>query len=149
MRQYDIYLIEDEIARHYYGSEWKLYNLFLESKQVEEGKLKQVIQKQIRYVVRPIPLQKVEGGLVSKYRRLPGYKADRHCHIMNDPGTASFARLDLRRKKLSLASSGKYDAEASFFEALRQIEDHFLAVDYGRDQFGWLKPIKNAGIRQS
>lgn len=149
MRQYDIYLIEDEIARHYFGSEWKLYDLFLESKQVEEGKLRHVIQKQIRYVIRPIPLQKVAGRLMSKYRRLPGYKADRHRHMMSVPGDGSFARLELRPQKLSLASSGEYDAEASFFEALRQIEDHFLAVDYGRDRFGWLKPVKKAGGMQS
>ncbi|WKB34736.1 sporulation inhibitor of replication protein SirA [Terrilactibacillus sp. S3-3] len=44
---------------------------------------------------------------------------------------------------------GKYGAEASFFEALRQIDDHFLAVDYRRDRFGWLNPVKNADVMQS
>ncbi|WKB34737.1 sporulation inhibitor of replication protein SirA [Terrilactibacillus sp. S3-3] len=107
MRQYEIYLIEDEIARHYFGTEWKLYDLFLESKQVEEGKLKHVIQKQIRYVIRPIPLQKVEGHLMSKCRRLPGYKADRHRHTVNDPGDDSFARLELRQKKAESSLIGK------------------------------------------
>ena len=46
MRTYQIYLIEDEFAHHYYGREKLFFNLFLEYIQAR-GRLKSILQKQI------------------------------------------------------------------------------------------------------
>ena len=54
MRTYQIYLIEDEFAQHFFGRERLFFNLFLEYIQTT-GSLKSILQKQIEFVTKEDP----------------------------------------------------------------------------------------------
>ena len=59
MRTYQIYLIEDEFAQHFFGRERLFFNLFLEYIQTT-GPLRSILQKQIEFVTKAIPKQQLE-----------------------------------------------------------------------------------------
>lgn len=54
MRHYELYLLEEQVARHYFGRETKLFQLFLEH---ADASLSQrlIIDKQIEYISKPLP----------------------------------------------------------------------------------------------
>ncbi|MFD2616788.1 sporulation inhibitor of replication protein SirA [Terrilactibacillus laevilacticus] len=140
MRQYMIYLIEEEISRYYFGKEHKLYEFFLEAKQDHQPRMKQLIQKQMDYIVRPISYSEISKILQRHCRCL----SHANMFSLNCSNGTSSAKLMIQEKEIKLLSKGYYDAEATFLEILRQFDKHFFAIDYASHQFGWLNPIKDA-----
>ncbi|MBM7644479.1 hypothetical protein JOD45_000672 [Scopulibacillus daqui] len=144
MRHYFIFLIEDEIARTYFGREAKLYQLFLEANHINNIDIRQQISKQVQYITRRIPVYRVEKKLKTLLSHLSEYKCRDKIHTIENTKKPGCAKLELHPGRLSLKAHGNYSAEMSFFEVLRQIDDSFLAIDFDHHRFGWLKPIKNA-----
>ncbi|MFC7393387.1 sporulation inhibitor of replication protein SirA [Scopulibacillus cellulosilyticus] len=146
MRHYFIFLIQDEIARSYFGRESKLYQLFLEADNIGDYNMKQQINKQVEYITKRIPVFKIGRRLELLLSHLSEYKCCNQIHMIEHPKKTSQAQLELGTGRLSLKATGDYSAETSFFEVLRQIDDSFLAIDFKHHRFGWLKPIKNAHL---
>ncbi|MCK2010875.1 sporulation inhibitor of replication protein SirA, partial [Peribacillus sp. Aquil_B8] len=72
MRTYQIYLIEDEFAHHYYGREKLFFNLFLEYIQAK-GRLKSILQKQIEYVTKTVPIIQLQLAIEQRLQKKMNY----------------------------------------------------------------------------
>ncbi|HAQ08613.1 MAG TPA: sporulation inhibitor of replication protein SirA [Bacillus bacterium] len=141
MRSYQLYLIEDEFASHYFGRERMFYQLFWEYSQAN-GELSSIISKQVDYVTKPIPVLRVHQLLHQQLSKVKGFRMDDGVYIFENKSTSSFSTLKVNERFLKLNSQGNVDAETVFFEILRKCETSFLAIDLDSNKYGWLKPIK-------
>jgi hypothetical protein len=141
MRNYQIYLIEEEFAHHYFGREKIFFNLFLEYTN-SSGNLKGILQKQIEYITRPIPTTFIQQTLDRRLliKQDTSYKDG--VYFIEKKLRDSRAALQLNSKYLVLHSEGDLEAETTFFECIRKCESSFLAIDFTNKRCGWLKPIK-------
>ncbi|XJZ28604.1 sporulation inhibitor of replication protein SirA [Bacillota bacterium Lsc_1132] len=141
MRKYQLYLIEDEFAAHYFGREQMFYQLFQEY-QFATGELKMIIKKQIHYITKPLHALKIHQLIQQQLGKLRGLQYDQGTYTIDLNGKQSRAELEIHGNLITVESSGSYEAETIFFEVLRKCEPSFLAIDFEHQRFGWLKPIK-------
>lgn len=141
VRNYQLYLIEDEFAAHYFGKERMFFQLFQEHEQ-STGDLKDITQKQINYITKPLQVLKLHQLLQKQLGRVRGFKEDHGTYIMELSGKLSTAYLKVEENKLLVKANGTFEAETVFFEVLRKSESSFLAIDLEHFRFGWLKPYK-------
>lgn len=142
MRNYQLYLIDDEFARHYFGREEMFFNLFKEYSE-SFGEKKKILSKQIDYITKPIPCLKLHQYIRKYLHKNKDFHAENGVYFIRNKkiGTAS---LELFHKNIIIKASGTFDAETLFFEALRKHESSFsyLAIDLENRRYGWLRPIK-------
>lgn len=141
MRSYQLYLIEDEFASHYFGRERMFYQLFLEYNQANK-ELKSIIAKQVKFVTKSIPVLRIHQLLHQQLSNTKGFHVENGTYIYENNANNSSATLKVHEKWLELNSHGQVDAETVFFEILRKCESSFLAIDLEANKYGWLKPIK-------
>ncbi|WP_078554508.1 sporulation inhibitor of replication protein SirA [Bacillus alkalicellulosilyticus] len=141
MRQYDIYLMEEEIARQYFGQESKLFHLFLEQKNGRAQNV-EVINKQIDFITQPISTLQLQQILTSTFRHNTYHREFQNSHYLSIKHPYSEAELTLNPNHLKLVSTGEYEAETLFFEALRKYDPYFYAIESTQFRYGWLNPIK-------
>lgn len=140
MRAYQLYLIEEEFASHYFGRERMFFQLFQEFEH-SSGELKKIIAKQIHFITKPIPSLKLHQHINQQFDRKKDFQVKSGAYYIKI-GKRSSAKLELFDQCLVLEASGNYDAETAFFEVLRKNEASFLAIDMKHHRYGWLKPIK-------
>ncbi|QFT88975.1 Sporulation inhibitor of replication protein SirA [Bacillus sp. THAF10] len=136
MREYMIYLIEEEIAKHYAGNEIKLFQLFQQYEQDE--RLHSIVKQQVDYVTLAIPAIQLQQSLNRALKLTNNYHSFHHKVEKED----SSANLIIYEKYLKLISTGSFEAEAIFFEVIRKQAPYFLAIDTKSKRYGWLQPIK-------
>ncbi|CAM3709596.1 sporulation inhibitor of replication protein SirA [Mesobacillus zeae] len=141
MRSYQLYLIKDEFAAHYFGREQMFYHLFKDFRE-SKGEMKVILEKQINYITRPVPVLRVHQLLHQQLSKMNGFRADRGVYYLEKKKSESTAGLMVDERVLKVESAGNVDAETIFFEVLRKCETSFLAVDLESNKYGWLKPIK-------
>ena len=144
MRHYQLYLIVDEFASHYFGRERMFFQLFQEYKEAV-GHLKMILNEQIHFITRPIQTLKVQQVLNQSVQRIKTLHGNNGIYSI-EIGSRSFAKLEIRERYIEIESSGDYEAETIFFEVLRKIESSFLAVDFENYRCSWLKPIKETNF---
>ncbi|MBP2240235.1 hypothetical protein J2Z40_000788 [Cytobacillus eiseniae] len=140
MRAYQLYLIEEEFASHYFGRERMFFQLFQEFEK-SSGTLNAIISRQIQYITKPIPGLKLHQYINQQLHRKNDFLAEKGAYYIK-MGKRSTARLEVNDQSLILEANGNYDAETVFFEVLRKSEASFLAIDLAHQRYGWLKPIK-------
>lgn len=138
LREYMIYLIEEEVAKHYSGNELKLFQLFQQYEQEEP--LRSIIKRQVDYVTLPVPTFPLQQTLEQALKNKEGYKRVAYQHKIEKED--STAKLSIFEKYLKLSSTGSFEAEAIFFEIIRKQAPYFLAIDSSSNRYGWLQPIK-------
>ncbi|WHY79477.1 sporulation inhibitor of replication protein SirA [Neobacillus sp. WH10] len=141
MRKYQLYLIEDEFAAHYFGRERLFFQLFQEH-QTADGELKFITQKQISYITKRVEVLKIHQLIQKQLGKIKGFKADHGAYTIFLSGKLSTARLEVFHDLITVEAEGSYEAETAFFEVLRKCESSFLALDLDHECYGWLKPIK-------
>ncbi|MDQ6597084.1 sporulation inhibitor of replication protein SirA [Bacillus salipaludis] len=141
MRNYRLYLIEDEFAAHYFGRESMFFQLFREHERAF-GELKYITGKQITYITKTVEVLKIHKLLQKQLGKIKGFKADHGTYSIELNGRLSTAKLAVFQDFISVEATGSYEAETVFFEVLRKCESSFLAIDLEHERFGWLKPIK-------
>lgn len=139
MRTYQIYLIEDEFAHHFFGRERLFFNLFLEYIQTT-GSLRSILQKQIEFVTKTIPKQLLEKTIEQQMQKKKNFRFHNGEYYLEN--NSSRAILLIHDDVLIVKSEGNYVAETVFFECIRKCGASFLAIDFEHDRFGWLKPIR-------
>ncbi|HEX7065586.1 MAG TPA: sporulation inhibitor of replication protein SirA [Bacillales bacterium] len=142
MRHYHIFLIEDEIAEAFFGDESKLFHLFLEKESTNTIQRRRILQKQIDYITRPIIPAIMQGYLDEALRYRSDYYTCAGFHRLEAVSGESRSELRLGKGRLTMRSTGGFESETTFFEVLRQVERCFLAMDFRRQRYGWLNPIK-------
>lgn len=140
LRSYQLYIITDEFASHYFGRESMFFQLFKEY-EVALGELYTIITKQIVYITKPIPSIRLHQYIQQQMQNTAGYSFENGVYRI-DYGKSSRAKLEVFDRFLMIEAEGSYEAETCFFEVLRKNEGAFLAVDLRNDRYGWLKPIK-------
>ncbi|MBA9029251.1 MULTISPECIES: sporulation inhibitor of replication protein SirA [Bacillaceae] len=140
MRSYQIYLIEDEFARHYFGREKIFFNLFLEYIQSSNWH-KDILQKQIEYITKKIPASNIHYSFEQSLQRKQGYLSQNGVYYLKVKSNSK-ATVYIHDQSIILKAEGDFDAETTFFECIRKCEASFLAIDFENKRYGWLKPIK-------
>ncbi|WP_051348427.1 sporulation inhibitor of replication protein SirA [Peribacillus kribbensis] len=146
MRIYDLYLIEDDVARHYFGRERMLYNLFLDYSQ-SSGELREILQKQIQFITKPFNLLRLQRVLDQHIRNHKEFSGGKRVYSIEKNDGQSSAILAANDHEIKIESRGTLEAETEFFECLRKMESSFLALDLSNRRYGWLKPIKERKFR--
>ncbi len=141
MRKYNIYLIEEEFANHYFGREKMFFSLFSEYN-TSIGYLRDILTKQINYITNPIPVLKINQFVISELNLKSSIGMDNESYTIQALNKKSKATLYVTEEYLTLVGIGEYEAEMNFFELLRKWDSRFLAVDTKEIRFGWLTPIK-------
>jgi hypothetical protein len=139
MREFYIYLITKEVAHSYYGKETKLFQLFFEE-QRSTGISKNILEKQISYITSFISISQLEEHFWEQLSEKNNWRFEGQTYTLQCKN--STVRLELTDRYLHIYSIGNFEAETIIFEALRQFEPYFLAMDYGERKFGWLSPFK-------
>ncbi|WP_416150741.1 sporulation inhibitor of replication protein SirA [Salipaludibacillus sp. HK11] len=147
MRKYEIVLMDEEVAYMYSGMEKKLYQLFHEHRH-SKGLLKTITGHQIRYITKDYGQTNLDKYIYESFFHCKDYSYSENTHILTGMRDRSFAQLSLAPGKMTLISQGKIDAETSFFEVLRNYQSFFLAINYEKEKYGWLKPIPVMHIMQ-
>ena len=140
MREYNVYLMNEEVAREYFGQESKLFQLFLEEMRCNE-KNKEIVQKQISYITQPIPALRLQKIFAQNLKNNLAYQSHEHSHYVNI-AQGGQAELAIFPSKLTLKVSGGFDTETVFFEMFRKLSPCFFAVDIHHYRYGWVNPIK-------
>ncbi|QIZ07597.1 sporulation inhibitor of replication protein SirA [Priestia megaterium] len=141
MRKYQLYLIEDEFATHYFGRERLFFQLFHEHRKAN-GELKFITQKQISYITKKVEVLKIHQLIQKQLGKIKGFKAEHGAYSIELSGKLSTAKLEVFQDLITIEAQGSYEAETAFFEVLRKCETSFLALDLEHQRYGWLKPIK-------
>ncbi|MCM3689745.1 sporulation inhibitor of replication protein SirA [Neobacillus niacini] len=141
MRNYQLYLIEDEFAAHYFGRERMFYQLFQEHHKAD-GELKFITKKQISYITKSLEVLKLHQLIQKQLGKKKGFLAEHGTYFIELSGKLSTAKLRVFQDLITIEASGSYEAETIFFEVLRKCESSFMALDLDHQRFGWLKPIK-------
>ncbi|GGE52541.1 hypothetical protein GCM10011391_34250 [Pullulanibacillus camelliae] len=146
MRLYEIYLVHEHVANDYFGKDEKLFQLFVEMKTTQDMDLKEIINKQIKYVTQTIPALTVFHCVERKARFTQNkylHKAWQDLRISDGKG---FVNLRCLSGHLIVEATGSLNQEAWVFEVLRTLDDYFLAVDCQNYNSGWLKPPKTVAL---
>lgn len=141
VRKYQLYLIEDEFATHYFGRERLFFQLFQENHKAH-GELKFITQKQISYITKKVEVLKIHQLIQKQLGKIKGFKAENGAYSIELSGKLSTAKLEVFQDLITIDAQGSYEAETAFFEVLRKCESSFLALDLEHQRYGWLKPIK-------
>jgi hypothetical protein len=141
VRSYQLYLIEEEFARHFYGRERVFYQLFKDYK-AARGDMRKIISKQVDFVTKPIPVLRIHQLLHQQLSRMSGFRAEQGIYYLEKNNPKSIASIKVNERSLTVESAGDLETETIFFEVLRKNETSFLAVDVSSSRYGWLKPIK-------
>ena len=141
MRTYQLYLIEDEFASHYYGREKMFYQLF-EEIDLLQGELKTIVKKQIEFITKPIPSLHIHKLLHQRLGKNKDFDIRNGTYYIEKSSSINAAQLEVFDRFILVRAKGSYDSETVFFEVLRQSETSFLAIDFNHHRFGWLKPMK-------
>ena len=141
VRKYQLYLIEDEFATHYFGRERLFFQLFHENHKAN-GELKFITQKQISYITKKVEVLKIHQLIQKQLGKIKGFKAENGAYSIGLSGKLSTAKLEVFQDLITIDAQGSYEAETAFFEVLRKCESSFLALDLEHQRYGWLKPIK-------
>ncbi|WP_456271437.1 sporulation inhibitor of replication protein SirA [Bacillus sp. AK031] len=141
MKSYRLYWIEDEIADYFYGRERSFFNLFLDGTRCS-GELKEIINKQIHYVTKPIPFLPFNRSIAQALANRRDYIQQDNKYYIESPCGNNTAVIEVLDNMIGVELTGHSDWEAYIFELLRKLDGRLLAIDLNNEQFGWLKPIK-------
>lgn len=120
VRKYQLYLIEDEFAAHYFGRERIFYQLFHEH-HAADGELKFITQKQITYITKKVEVLKIHSLLQKQLGKMKGFKADHGAYTINLSGKLSMARLEVFQDLITVEAEGSYEAETAFLRYLENV----------------------------
>jgi hypothetical protein len=141
MRQYHIYLIKTEFAEHFFGQEYKLFELFLQSRG-NHYQSEQIARKQASFVIGKIDTIHINHSLTKHFTDNKNYSVLGNTHLLYGETHESFAKCTIKEDEIQIEASGSFEAETTFFEVLRKQSSHFLAMDFYHERYGWLNPVK-------
>ena len=92
MRKYQLYLIKDEFAAHYFGRERMFYDLFKEHEKAD-GELKFITKKQISYITKTLEVLKIHQLLQKQLGRNKGFRAENGTYSIELSGKLSVGKF--------------------------------------------------------
>lgn len=142
MKMYELYLIQEDIAKAYFGREFLLFDLFSRFSTSQSLSEKKVLYKQMMYITTPLQVIKIHHKLEQALCGLGKYNRTHRTHMLYQG--KEYGEVTVKSQYIQMNTSGSRSIEATFFEVLRKCELTFLAMDYEEKQYGWLNPLKQA-----
>ena len=139
MKTYELYLIQEDIAKSYFGREY-LFLIYLLDFQNLGPFRRKVLYKQMMYITKPLQVMKIHHKLEQALRVLGKYDRTHHTHTLYTG--AEYGEIMVKPHYIRMNTSGNVSMETTFFEVLRKCELTFLAMDYENTKYGWLNPLK-------
>ena len=139
MKTYELYLIQEDIAKAYFGREY-LFLIYLLDFQNLYSFGEKVLYKQMMYITMPLQVMKIHHKLEQALRVLGKYDRTHHTHTLYTG--AEYGEIMVKPHYIRMNTSGNVSMETTFFEVLRKCELTFLAMDYENTKYGWLNPLK-------
>ncbi|WP_176222235.1 sporulation inhibitor of replication protein SirA [Tuberibacillus sp. Marseille-P3662] len=146
MRHYYIYLIENEVARSFFGKEAKLFQLFVETFHTHDPFNREQLHKQVAYITKKIPVHEIETNIQQQLASSSEFTVNQGEYMIHSVYGQSMAKLAIDHNVMHMEATGDLRSETVFFEVLRNIDPCFLAIDAGHQRFGWLAPVKHAHL---
>ncbi|MDM5189328.1 sporulation inhibitor of replication protein SirA [Bacillus sp. DX4.1] len=142
MKTYELYLIQEDIAKKYFGREFLLFDLFARFSASRSLSEKKVLYKQMKYITIPLQVMKIHHKLEQTLHGCGKYERTHHTHMFHNGD--EYGEVTVKSQYIRMNTSGNVAMETTFFEVLRKCELTFLAMDYDSKQYGWLNPLKQA-----
>ncbi|QHA91867.1 sporulation inhibitor of replication protein SirA [Bacillus sp. N1-1] len=142
MRHYEMYFVKQHIAAQYAGKEHLLYQLLLERKRAIQSDEKDLLDKQVAFIIEPIAEEELNSYLVNELGAFRTYEYKNEGHRLSINQSKSDASLFVRKEKVNVYATGGTEAETVFFEVIRKLTPSFFAIDFQSGRYGWLNPIK-------
>ncbi|MEI4801802.1 sporulation inhibitor of replication protein SirA [Bacillus sp. NPDC077411] len=140
MRTYELYLIQEDITKTYFGREFLLFDLFTRFAQSRSLSEKKVLYKQMKYITLPLQVMKLHHKMEQALRTYEKYERNDYMHIVSNGNV--YGEVSIKSQYIRMYTSGNVELETAIFEVLRKCEMTFLAMDYESKQYGWLNPLK-------
>jgi len=140
MRKYELFLIKEEIAKHYVGRERLIYALIADFHQADEQK-RVILHKQINYITDSINSELEKQLLINEIYKKRNIQIEVEDSILVVCKNSK-AKIKFQSHAIKLESDGDYEAEMILFEILRKFRSYYIAIDTNKKLYGWLKPIK-------
>ncbi|MBC6971596.1 sporulation inhibitor of replication protein SirA [Bacillus sp. Xin] len=142
MKTYELYLIQEDIAKAYFGREYLFFDLFARFSESGSLSKKKVLYKQMMYITMPLQVMKIHHKLEQVLRSFGKYDRTHRTHMLYTG--AEYGEITVKSQYIQMSTSGNVSMETTFFEVLRKCELTFLAMDYENKKYGWLNPLKQA-----
>ncbi|WP_099300974.1 sporulation inhibitor of replication protein SirA [Bacillus sp. Marseille-P3800] len=141
MRYYELFNVTEDVASSYLGKEMKLFQLF-EEREKARAHTQPIYDRQINYITTSMPEEQIKQLFTAKYKE----KAANRYVAASKSNPDNQCALMIDAKKICLEAEGDLQAETDVFDALRDVEGFFFAVNIHDRRFGWLKPYEKQSV---
>ncbi|SDH53640.1 sporulation inhibitor of replication protein SirA [Alteribacillus bidgolensis] len=138
--RFQMVIITKEVAMQYYQSENKLFRLFLDYERAYEW-ARPVLEKQIRYITEAILPAHWNDSLSCQLHNI-GYKEEKAETGYLYFSEKSKSKLFVDDRFVHFTHSGSPKVEWEVFDCLKSLSPYVFAVNFEKETYGWLKPLK-------
>ncbi|WP_010093265.1 sporulation inhibitor of replication protein SirA [Ornithinibacillus scapharcae] len=137
MKEYRVYWIKEEFARHYYYKSDILYRFIQE---FHDKQSRPDLVSQFHFITESFPKDSIRSQLVRQpMNTLKKKSIDNHFEIGN---SHNYISLHIAEKQIKFRCETLQDAESLLFPTLRRLHTYLFIVDSDYENFGWISPVK-------
>jgi hypothetical protein len=137
MKEYKIYWIKEEFARHYYYKSDILYRFLRE---YHNKQSRNDLVTQFNFVTECFP----KDSLISQLIRQPKntFNKKRISSEIEIGNIHNFIALHIDEKQIKFRCETLQDAESLLFPTLRGLHPYLFIIDDHYENFGWISPVR-------
>lgn len=137
MKEYKVYWIKEEFAKHYY---YKCDILFRFLKEHYYNQLRNDLLMQFNFITENFP----KDPLISQLIRQPKNTLRREYSMdkLEIGNKREFISLHIEEKHIKFRCETLQDAEALLFPTLRRFHPYLFIIDNDYENYGWISPAK-------
>ncbi|WP_047981180.1 sporulation inhibitor of replication protein SirA [Ornithinibacillus contaminans] len=137
MKEYTVYWIKEEFAKHYY---YKNDILFRFIREYQTKRVRKDLVMQFNFITEDVPVDLILPKLAMQQgKNGSGYFDENPIQLV---GTHNDITLHIAKKHLKFRCETLQNAEAVLFPMLRQIHPYIFIIDYQSENFGWISPAR-------
>jgi hypothetical protein len=139
MKEYKIYWIKEEFARHYYYKSDILYRFLRE---FHSQKYRVDLVSQFDFITESFP----KDSLTLQLLRKPQNKLqnEKNIDIVDIKDKHSLISLHIEEKQIKFRCETLQDAETLLFPSLRQFHPFLFIIDDDYENYGWISPVRTS-----
>jgi hypothetical protein len=139
MKEYKIYWIKEEFARHYYYKSDILYRFLRE---FHRQKNRVDLVSQFNFITESFP----KDSLTFQLLRQPKNRLqnEQNIDIVDIENKHSLISLHIEEKQIKFRCETLQDAETLLFPALRQFHPFLFIIDDHYENYGWISPVRTS-----
>ncbi|WP_339215153.1 sporulation inhibitor of replication protein SirA [Ornithinibacillus sp. FSL M8-0202] len=137
MKEYTVYWIKEEFAKHYYYKSDILYRFI---KEYHLNQFRNDLHMQFHYITENFP----KDALTSQLWRQPKNTLGKinSCEMLELGNKREFITLQIEEKHIKFRCETLQDAEALLFPTLRRFHPYLFIINSEYENYGWISPAK-------